>query len=140
MTLSLRKLFAPALLAAALVPVAMTAQAHPHDGHGQDREQMRERMQEQRQEVYQRAEIGEEKQQQLNEANSEFFEAMKALHDEHQARIDEILTDEEHQALREAMRDVRQEHRSERGGERGRHHGEQGDEATTATDEAQAEQ
>ena len=133
MTLSLRKLFAPALLAAALVPVAMTAQAHPHDGNGQDREQMRERMQEQRQEVYQRAEIDEEKQQALNEANSEFFEAMKALHDEHQARIDEILTEEEHQALREAMRDVRQEHR----GERGRHHGEQGDDAT---DEAQAEQ
>ncbi len=123
MTLSLRKLFAPALLAAALVPVAMTAQAHPHDGHGQDREQMRERMQEQRQEVYQRAEIDEEKQEALNEANAEFFEAMKSLHDEHEARIDEILTDEERQAVKDAMREVREEHR----GERGRHRGEHGD-------------
>ncbi|MFG6666024.1 hypothetical protein ACGK9R_02845 [Halomonas sp. HNIBRBA4712] len=120
MTLSLRKIFAPALLAVALVPVAMSAQAHPHDGHGgKDREQMRERMQEQRQELYQRAGIDEEKQQALDEANAELFEAMKALHDEHEARVDEILTEQEHQALKDTMREMRGERHHQRRGERG---------------------
>ncbi|WP_447928086.1 hypothetical protein [Vreelandella sp. EE27] len=116
MTLSIRKIAAPALLAAALIPVALTAQAGPHDG--KDREQMREHMQEQRDEVYQRAEINEEKQTELNEANAEFYEAMKTLRDEHKERVSEILTDDEEEALKEAMREMHEERRGER------HHGE----------------
>lgn len=124
MTLSFRKMFAPALLAAALVPMAMSAQANPHDG--QNREQMRERMQEQRQEVYQRAELDAEKQAALEEANAEFFDAMKALHDEHEARVGEILTEQEQQAVKDAMREMRDERRSEHGGQRDHHRGERG--------------
>lgn len=120
MTLSIRKLAAPALLAAALMPVAFTAQAGSHQD--EDREQRHENMQEQRQQVYQRAEISEEKQQALNEASRDFFEAMTSLREEHYASVAEILTAEEQQAFREAMREVRDEHRSEHRGERGNKH------------------
>ncbi|WP_447555399.1 hypothetical protein [Vreelandella sp. EE22] len=114
MTFSIRKLAAPALLTAALMPLALTAQAGSHH-EGEGREQMREHMQEQRQQVYQRAEINEEKQEALNEANAEFYEAMKELRDEHKERVSEILTDEEQEALKGAMRDVHDERRAERG-------------------------
>lgn len=113
----IRKLAAPALLAAVLAPVALTAQAGPHSD--EDRAQMREHRQEQRQEVYQRAGIDEEKQQALDEVNTEFFEAMKSLRDDHHARIAEILTDEEQQAVRDAMNEVRGEHREHKRAERG---------------------
>lgn len=125
MKMSLSQLFAPALLAVALTPLAFGVQAAPDDGHegrGPDREQMVERMEERRQEVYQRAELNEEQQAALNEANAEYREAVKTLREEQQARIAEILTDEEQQALRDAMHEMHAEHRGERGhGKRGHH-------------------
>ena len=125
MKMSLRQLFAPALLAVALTPLAFTAQADHHDGQGMDREAMKERMEERRQEVYQRAELSEEQQAALNEAHAEHREAVLALREEHQARVAEILSDEEQQALRDAMHDMHAEYRQERGhsghGKRGHH-------------------
>ena len=44
MKMSLRQLYAPALLAVALTPLAFTAQADNHEGRGMDREAMMERM------------------------------------------------------------------------------------------------
>lgn len=114
MKMSLRQLFAPALLAVALMPLAFTAQAGHHEGRGYDREQMAERMEERRQEVYQRAELSEEQQDALNEAHADHREAVKALQEEYHARIAEILTEEERQAVSEAMREVHAEQRSER--------------------------
>ncbi|MBR2514253.1 MAG: hypothetical protein IKE45_09545 [Halomonas sp.] len=124
--MTLRQLFAPALLAVALTPLAFTAQAGHHEGHegrGYDREQMVERMEERHQEVFQRAELSEEQQEALNEAHAEHREALKALHEEHHARVAGILSEEEQQAVREAMREVHEEYRRERGhGKRGYHH------------------
>ena len=126
--LSIRQLFAPALLAIAIAPLAITAQADSHgdhEGKGPDHELMVERMEERRQEVYQRAEISEEKQAELNEAHAEHREAMHALREEHHERMADILSDEEQEALRSAMHDVREEHRGEHG-KRG-HHGDSKD-------------
>nr|WP_249978435.1 hypothetical protein [Halomonas olivaria] len=121
--MSLRKLFAPALLAVTLIPLAFTAQANHHEGRGPDREQMAERMEERRHEVYQRAELSEEQQNALNEVHAEHREAMQALREEHHARIAEILSEEEQQAMHEAMREIHEEQRGEHGhGKRG-HHG-----------------
>ncbi|WP_447043428.1 hypothetical protein [Vreelandella sp. H-I2] len=123
---SIRQLFAPALLAITIAPLALTAQAHSHGDHesqGPDRERMEERMEERRQEVYQRAEISEEKQAELNEAHAEHREAMHALRDEHHERVAEILTDEEQEALRNAMHEAHEEYRGKHG-KRG-HHDEQ---------------
>ena len=116
--MSIRQLLAPALLAIAIAPLAITAQAGnhgDHEGTGPDHERMVERMEERRQAVYQRAEISEEKQAELNEAHAEHREAMHALREEHHERIADILSDEEQEALRSAMHDVREEHRSEHG-------------------------
>ena len=125
MKMSLRQLFAPALLAVALTPLALTAQADHHEGRGMDREAMMERMEERRQEVYQRAELSGEQQAALNEAHAEHREAVLNLREEHQARVAEILSEEEQQALRDAMHEMHAEYRQERGhGERGKrgHH------------------
>ena len=107
--LSIRQLFAPALLAIAIAPLALTAQADSHgdqEGKGPDHERMVERMEERRQEIYQRAEISEEKQAELNEAHTEHREAMHALRDEHKERVAEILSEEEQEALRNAMHEA----------------------------------
>lgn len=115
MKMSLRQLFAPAFLAVALMPLAFTAQADHHDGQGMDREAMKERMEERRQEVYQRAELSEEQQAALDEAHAEHREAVLALREEHQARVAEILSEEEQQALSNAMHEMLAEYRQERG-------------------------
>ncbi len=86
-----------------------------------DREAMHERMEERRQEVYQRAELSEEQQTALNQAHAEHREAVMALREEHQARVAEILSDEEQQALRDAMHEVHAEYRQEHGKRGGRH-------------------
>lgn len=128
--MSIRQLLAPALLAIAIAPLALTAQADSHgdqEGKGPDHERMVERMEERRQAVYQRAEISEEKQAALNEAHAEHREAMHALREEHHGRIAEILSDEEQEALRSAMHDVREAHHGEHG-KRG-HHGDSKDDA-----------
>ena len=121
--MSLRKLLAPALLAAALTPLAFTAQAGQHEERGYDREYMVERMEERRQEVFQRAGLSEAQQEALSEAHTEHRDAVQALQEEHHARVADILSEEEQQAVREAMREVHQEYRGERGhGKRGAHH------------------
>lgn len=123
MQLSIRQLFAPALLALAIAPLALTAHADnhgDHEGRGADRERMEERMEERRQEVYQRADISEDKQAELSEAHAEHREAMNALREEHKERVDEILSEEEQEALRSAMRDAHEEYRGKHG-KRGHH-------------------
>lgn len=121
MKMSLSQRFAPAFLAIALMPLAFTAQAEQHEHRGMEREAMHERMEERRQEVYQRAELSEEQQTALNQAHAEHREAVMALREEHQARVADILSDEEQQALRDAMHDVHAEYRQEHGKRGGRH-------------------
>lgn len=121
MKMSLSQRFAPAFLAIALMPLAFTAQADQHEHRGMDREAMHERMEERRQEVYQRAELSEEQQTALNQAHAEHREAVMALREEHQARVADILSDEEQQALRDAMHEVHAEYRQEHGKRGGRH-------------------
>lgn len=121
--MSIRQLFAPALLAIAITPLAFTAQAHnhgDHEGRGADRERMEERMEEYRQEVYDRAEIPEEKQAELNAVHAENREAMRALREEHKERVADILSEEEQEALRSAMREAHEEYRGKHG-KRGRY-------------------
>lgn len=126
MTLSLRQLVTPAMFAAALLPLAVTAQAANHGGdkQGPDRERMEERMQEHRQDVYERAELSDDKQQALNEAHDTFRDEMKDVRDAHQTRMAEILTEDEQEALRSAMHEAREEYREGHGK---RHHGEEKD-------------
>ncbi|MGO3667667.1 MAG: hypothetical protein ACTJG4_04300 [Vreelandella alkaliphila] len=119
MNMSLRQLFAPALLAVALMPLAFSANAGHHNSTGIDREAMQERMEEYRQEAYQRAGLSEEQQTALNEAHAEHRDAMLSLREEHQSQVAEILTEEEQQALRDAMREMHAEkHGEHRQGER----------------------
>lgn len=125
MTLSLRQFVAPALFAVALLPLAVTAQADHHDEKPHhDRERMEERMEEHRQDVYERAELSDDKQQALNEAHDTFRNEMKDVRDAHQARMTEILTEDEQEALRNAMHEAREEYREGHGK---RHHGEEKD-------------
>ncbi len=123
MTLSLRQLAAPALLAAAMLPLAVTAQAgnHGENHQGPDRERMEERMQEHRQDVYERAGLSDEKQQALNDAHDTFREEMTDVREAHQARMAAILDEDEQQALRDAMHEAREAYREGHGK---RHHGE----------------
>lgn len=89
MNMTLRQLFAPALLAVALMPLAVSANAGHHNSAGIDREAMQERMEEYRQEAYQRAGLSEEQQTALNEAHAEHRDAMLSLREEHQAQVAE---------------------------------------------------
>ena len=118
LTPTLRRSLAPAMLVLALMPLALTAQANQHGKHGGERgnkaEQMQERMQERRAEMYQRAGISESKQAQLNEAREQHFNAMREVREEHQARIQAILSDEERQSLESTMRAMREEFHEDR--------------------------
>ncbi|MEC4768314.1 hypothetical protein LPL18_013340 [Halomonas sp. CUBES01] len=123
MTMSLRQLIASGLLATALLPLAVTAQAgnHGDEHHAPDRERMEERMQEHRQDVYERAGLSDEKQQALNEAHDTFREEMTDVREAHRARMADILDEDEQQALRDAMHEAREAYREGHGK---RHHGE----------------
>ena len=83
LTHALRRSLTPTLLAIALMPLALTAQADQHGKHGGERgnkaEQMQERMQEHRAKMYQRAGISESKQAQLKEARKQHFNAMREV-------------------------------------------------------------
>ncbi|MGQ7287994.1 hypothetical protein [Vreelandella venusta] len=136
MNMSLRQLFAPALLAVALMPLAFSANASHHSNAAIDREAMQERMEEYRQEAYQRAGLSEEQQTALNTAHAEHRDAMLSLREEHQAQVAEILTEDEQQALRDAMREMHDERRQSDGAhgkrdhERRGHHSESAAEST----------
>lgn len=134
MKMSLRQVFAPALLAFALTPLAFTAQANQHVDHGADvdREAFHQRMEERRQEVYERAGLDEEQQTALNELNAEHYQAMQVLREEHHEKVAEILSEEEREALKNAMKEVRDEHRGDGKGRHGsRDQHEDGEEVTT---------
>ncbi|MGO3699555.1 MULTISPECIES: hypothetical protein [Halomonas] len=123
MKMSLRQVFAPALLAIALTPLAVVAQADQHEGRhsGADRETFSQRMEERRHEVYDRAGLNEEQQTALNELNAEHFQAMQALRKEHQDKVADILSEEERESLKNAMKEMRDEHHRD-----GRGHGRHG--------------
>lgn len=124
MKMSLRQVFAPALLAFALTPLAFAAQANQHEDHASevDREAFQQRMEERRQEVYERAGLDEEQQTALNELNAEHYQAMQALREEHHEKVAELLSEEERDALKNAMQEVREEHRGD-----GKGHGRRGE-------------
>lgn len=136
MNMSLRQLFAPALLAVALMPLAFSANASHHSSAGIDREAMQERMEEYRQEAYQRAGLSEEQQTALNEAHAEHRDAMLSLREEHQAQVAEILTEEEQQALRDAMREMHDERRQGEGAHGKRDHERRGHHSEPAEESA----
>lgn len=117
--LTLRQRLAPALLAAALLPLAFTAHAAPGQGQGAQAGKMpdalKERMEERRQAVYEQAGIDQATRQELNAAQKEHYEAMQELRQDYRQRMQEILTEEQQQSLNEAMRDVQRKQMQQRG-------------------------
>ncbi|QOR39831.1 hypothetical protein HNO52_15885 [Billgrantia diversa] len=113
-----RNLLIPALLAAAIAPMALTAVAFPGKSDGSWHEQHQERFEERRQAMFERAGLDEETRSALEEAHDEHYQAMRELHEQHRERMDEILDEEQREALREAKREMRQEMHGERRDER----------------------
>ncbi|SHM33793.1 hypothetical protein [Vreelandella subglaciescola] len=117
----LRKSFAPALLAAMLIPLAFAAQAAPDakpsakHAQGEMPAALKARMEERRQAVYEEAGIDEATQKELNATQQEHYEAMHKLRQEHRERMQEILTDEQQQSLNQAMRDLQSQHQGKQG-------------------------
>ncbi|QFT83999.1 hypothetical protein FIU88_03320 [Halomonas sp. THAF12] len=107
-----RTLFAPALLAAAIAPLAFTANAGQGGPHGQPQPDGFHA--EQREALFDRAGIDAETRDELAEAEQEHREAMRELRHDYREQIDEILDDEQRAALDEARQEIHQEHRAER--------------------------
>ncbi|UYG06954.1 hypothetical protein [Halomonas sp. M4R1S46] len=103
-----RKLFAPALLAAAIAPLALSASAAPDEG-GHHREHRAE----QREALFERAGLDAETRDALAEARAEHHQALQELQAEHRERLEEILDDDQRAALEQAKREMRQEWRAE---------------------------
>ena len=109
-----RNLLMPALLAVAIAPMSLAAVAAP--GQGDDwQEQRQERFEEHRQALFERAGLDEEARSALEEAHDEHMQALRDLHQQHRERMDEILDEEQRDALREAKRELHKERRAERG-------------------------
>lgn len=114
-----RTLMIPALLAFAIAPLALTAAA---DSHGKSQDKRWEhhhrydpsRHEERRHALQERAGIDEETRQALEAARSEHHEAIKELHEAHRQQMDEILGEEQREALRQAHHDMHAEYRTER--------------------------
>ncbi|WP_346796169.1 hypothetical protein R5M92_11945 [Halomonas sp. Bachu 37] len=124
-TQRISKLLAPALLALAVAPFALTVQAGPYGdktGNGFDREEMQQRHAEFRQTLHERAGLDDATREELNGAHEEHWAAMRELHEQHRAQVDEILDDEQQAALEDAMQEMREEFRDGHG-KPGRHHG-----------------
>jgi Spy/CpxP family protein refolding chaperone len=111
-----RNLLLPALLAVAIAPMSLSAIAAPEGDSWQ--EQRQERFEERRQAIFERAGLDDETRSELEELHSEHMQALRELHEQHRDRMDEILDEEQREALREAKREMRQEYRAERGKER----------------------
>ncbi|MFY0992036.1 hypothetical protein [Halomonas sp. C05BenzN] len=109
-----RKLLAPALLAVAIAPLALSAIAGPHHRDAAQRQQWQEARVEQRQALFERAGLDQATREALDEAHGEHREAMRELHERHRERLAEILDDDQRAALEAARRDIREERRSER--------------------------
>ncbi|MCE9682539.1 hypothetical protein [Halomonas alkalisoli] len=109
-----RTLLMPALLAIAIAPLSLAATAGQNEKDWS--EQRQERFEERRQALFDRAGLDEETRAALEEAHDEHHQALRELHQQHRERMDQILGEEEREALREAKREMRQEQRSERHG------------------------
>ncbi len=125
MTVS-RKLLAPALLAIAIAPLALSATAAHHgkgaerhkEYHQEQREQWMEARTEQRQALFQRAGIDEPTREALEEARGEHREAMRQLHEQHRERLNQLLDDDQRAAMEVARGEMREERRAEMMGQR----------------------
>ncbi|PSJ21677.1 hypothetical protein CVH10_10365 [Halomonas sp. ND22Bw] len=106
-----RTLFAPALLAAAIAPLAFSASAGQGGPHGQP--QPGGFHAEQREALFDRAGIDAETRDELAEAQQAHREAIRELRQDYREQIDGILDDEQRAALDEARQQIRQEHRTE---------------------------
>jgi|AntRauTorcE11898_2_1112593.scaffolds.fasta_scaffold07856_2 membrane-associated HD superfamily phosphohydrolase len=109
-----RKLLMPALLAIAIAPLSPSAIADQHGeghkapgGHQSHHQQMR-------QALYERAGIDEATREALKQAYEEHHQALEDLHREHRERMDELLDDEQREALEAARREMRDEWREQR--------------------------
>lgn len=117
---TLRQRFTPALLAAALIPLAFAVHAAP-GGQGNSMQAgempaaLKERMEQRRQAVYDQAGIDKATQKTLNAAQKEHYQAMQKLRQDYRQRMQDILTDEQQQALQQAMRDVQRDAMKQRG-------------------------
>ncbi|QTP56029.1 hypothetical protein HNO51_15855 [Billgrantia sulfidoxydans] len=109
-----RKLLIPALLAVAIAPLSLAAVGFPGKGDGGWSEQQQERFEERRQALFERAGLDEETRRALEEAHDEHRQAMRELHERHRERMDEILDEEQRDALREARQEMRREMHGER--------------------------
>lgn len=114
-----RKLLMPALLAMAIAPLSLAALAAPSDSDNRWHEQRQERFEEHRQALFERAGIDTETRSALEEARDEHKQALRELHTQHRERMDEILDEEQRDALREAKQEMRQERHAEYRAERG---------------------
>ena len=112
-----RKWLAPALLAIAVAPLALSATAAHHGkgegGWSEKHQQWQEARAEHRQALFERAGLEEATREALNEAHRQHREAMRELHEQHRERLAEILDDDQRAALEEARGEMRREHRAE---------------------------
>ncbi|APE30218.1 hypothetical protein BOX17_04185 [Halomonas aestuarii] len=109
-----RTLLAPALLAVAIAPLALSASASSgNDGHHCWHDGLRP-CQEHRQALLDRASIDDETRQALEAARTEHREAVRELRAQHRQRMDEILGEQQREALDTARREMREERRAER--------------------------
>lgn len=113
------KIFAPALLAMAIAPLALQAVAAPGDSERAEnrphhQEARAERHAEKRAAIYERAGLDAETREALDNAYHEHFEAMIELRDEHRERLDELLSDDQQASLEEARREMREAHHVEK--------------------------
>lgn len=102
-----RKRLVPALLALAIAPLALTANAEPsHDDRHAGWEQRQERLDAQRQALFERAGIDEATREALDEARTEHREAVRDLHQQYRERVNDLLDEEQREALKEARREL----------------------------------
>lgn len=124
-----RKLLAPALLAIAIAPLALSAAAADHgkgaELHKEQRQEQRQEQREQwqearaehraekRQALFERAGIDEPTREALKEARGEHHAAMRQLHEQHHERLDQLLDDDQRAAMRVARGEMQEERRAE---------------------------
>ncbi|MCA1770088.1 MAG: hypothetical protein LC652_09150 [Halomonas sp.] len=124
-----RKLLAPALLAIATAPLALSAAAAGHgqgaELHKEQRQEQRQEQREQRQETraehrteqrqafLERAGIDKPTREALEKARGEHHAAMRQLHEQHRERLDELLDDDQRAAMKEARGKMQEERRAE---------------------------
>ncbi|MCE0734328.1 hypothetical protein LWH48_16305 [Halomonas sp. G15] len=114
-----RRILAPALLAMAIAPLALTATAAPGDAERAEQRQQwqearAERYAEKRAALFERAGLDAETREALENAHREHRQAMAELREEHRDRIDELLSDDQQAALDEARREMREEYRTQK--------------------------